>query len=220
MKRLNAQLAIIVLLLITIIPLFGFMVFADGNDGANQADFQIPRGHLEVISYNENIEYNDNILSDMTMAGDLARFLKPNYDVNGDIPSLTAGIVAEATDDATKVELVANWVGANIPYDHEKILAVAEMAREDYPLDPDVTLADRSGICYDHSALITAMLRSQGLPTKSVIGIASVDGGESYVLHSWNEAWYTAEGETSPAWHPIAPPNVVTFDVYKVVEIQ
>ena len=43
----------------------------------------------------------------------------------------------------------------------------------------DETLQEKTGICFDYAALMTAMLRTQGIPTRLVIGYA----GELY--HAW-----------------------------------
>ncbi len=50
-----------------------------------------------------------------------------------------------------------------------------------YISDPDKTLETGKGICSDQAILLTAILRSQGIPTKYVIGTEG-DG-----WHAWNE---------------------------------
>ena len=45
--------------------------------------------------------------------------------------------------------------------------------------DIDAVLAEKKGICFDYAALMAAMLRSQGVPTKLVTGYT----GSSY--HAW-----------------------------------
>ena len=48
-----------------------------------------------------------------------------------------------------------------------------------YIPDPDETLSCGTGICFDYASLMTAMLRSQQIPTKLEVGYA----GEAY--HAW-----------------------------------
>jgi transglutaminase-like putative cysteine protease len=61
----------------------------------------------------------------------------------------------------------------------------------------DDVLTRGKGICFDYAALMTGMLRSQGIPTKLVLGYA----GEVY------HAWITVYSEET-GW--IA--NIITFD--------
>ena len=68
-----------------------------------------------------------------------------------------------------------NYVIENVSYDDEK----ARTVQSGYLPDVDDTLASGKGICFDYAALMTAMLRSQGIPTKLEIGYS----GEIY--HAW-----------------------------------
>lgn len=52
----------------------------------------------------------------------------------------------------------------------------------------DVVLASRKGICFDYAALMTAMLRSQDIPTKLVIGYT----GSLY--HAWVDVYIESVG--------------------------
>jgi transglutaminase-like putative cysteine protease len=73
------------------------------------------------------------------------------------------------------VERIFNFVTENIEYDFE----LAETVRSGYIPDVDLILERGKGICFDYAALMTAMLRSQGIPTKLVIGYV----GE--LRHAW-----------------------------------
>jgi transglutaminase/protease-like cytokinesis protein 3 len=61
--------------------------------------------------------------------------------------------------------------------------------------DPDATLAEGKGICFDYAALAAAMLRSQGIPCQLITGYV----GEEDLYHAWNrfyveeKGWITAE---------------------------
>ena len=63
----------------------------------------------------------------------------------------------------------------NVKYDDEK----AENVQSGYLPSVDETLKTKKGICFDYAALMTAMLRSQGIPTKLEIGYS----GDIY--HAW-----------------------------------
>ena len=62
-----------------------------------------------------------------------------------------------------------------------------------YVPDPDRALSKGSGICYDYASLMAAMTRSQGIPTRLVIGYASKD-----IYHAWNEVWTDETGWITP----------------------
>ena len=49
-------------------------------------------------------------------------------------------------------------------------------------------LQAKKGICFDYAALMTAMLRSQGIPSKLVVGYA----GTTY--HAWISVWTEENG--------------------------
>ena len=52
----------------------------------------------------------------------------------------------------------------------------------------DDVLAEEKGICFDYAALMAAMLRSQEVPCKLVVGYA----GETY--HAWISVWTEENG--------------------------
>ena len=58
----------------------------------------------------------------------------------------------------------------NVKYDDEK----AQNVQSGYLPSVDETLKTKKGICFDYAALMTAMLRSQGIPTKLEIGYSGI----------------------------------------------
>ena len=85
-------------------------------------------------------------------------------------------LVSGAGSDAQKVSKIYSYIVNNISYDYDKMKNLPS----GYLPNPDSTLASRKGICFDYAALMAAMLRSQGVPCKLVIGNA--DGQ----YHAWN----------------------------------
>ena len=85
-------------------------------------------------------------------------------------------LVSGAGSDAQKVSKIYSYIVNNISYDYDKMKNLPS----GYLPNPDSTLAGRKGICFDYAALMAAMLRSQGVPCKLVIGNA--DGQ----YHAWN----------------------------------
>ncbi|WNS41624.1 transglutaminase-like domain-containing protein [Paenibacillus sp. MMS20-IR301] len=88
---------------------------------------------------------------------------------------LTQGL----TTDEAKVKAIYDYVVANVKYDY----TLAANVSTDYIPNNDNTLATLKGICYDYASLFATMLRSEGIPTKLVMG------NTSYVssYHAWNE---------------------------------
>ena len=100
----------------------------------------------------------------------------------------------QASDDLNFVELVYNYVIGNITYDQ----ALADSApTTEYIPDVDETFTSGRGICFDYAALMTAMLRSQDIPTKLVVGYS----GEAY--HAWISVYLEEQGWVD---------NVIEFD--------
>lgn len=115
----------------------------------------------------------------VSLTDEFAPFLRPNQYVNYTADSKTVAKGAELTADKTemldKVDAVYTYVIKNFTYDKEK----AKTVKSGYLPDVDAVLAAGKGICFDYSAVMAAMLRSQGIPTKLVVGYA----GKAY--HSW-----------------------------------
>ena len=57
-----------------------------------------------------------------------------------------------------------------------------------YVPDLDRLLSSKSGICFDYASLMTAMLRSLGIPAKLIFGYT----GQNY--HSWLNIYTTETG--------------------------
>lgn len=115
-----------------------------------------------------------------------APFLQPNQYVNYTSTSEAVLLAAELTsgisDELEIVGKIYDYVITNISYDYDKASSVAS----GYLPDIDAVLESGKGICFDYAALMTAMLRSRGIPTKLVVGYT----GEIY--HAWISV-YTEE---------------------------
>lgn len=109
-------------------------------------------------------------------------FLCPNvfcpYTETSDCVIKANELSANAENEGDVVKNIYTWVTENIVYDTEKATSVAK----GYVPDPDETLASGKGICFDYASLTAAMLRSQGIPCKIVMG--NVSSGTIY--HAWN----------------------------------
>ena len=108
-----------------------------------------------------------------------APFLRPNQFVNFDENTLAvqhaAMLAVGAEADLDKVRAIYTDVITSFTYD----AVLAENVQPDYLPDLDEVWRKQSGICFDYAAVMAAMLRSQGIPAKLVIGYA----GDLY--HAW-----------------------------------
>lgn len=122
------------------------------------------------------------------MQDEFAPFLRPNQYVNYlDAPKnmeLAAQLCAGMDRTIDRVEAVYDYVVGNLTYDEEK----AQTVKSGYLPVLDEVLERKKGICFDYAALMAAMLRSQNVPCKLVVGYA----GEVY--HAWISVWTEENG--------------------------
>ncbi|WP_295582334.1 transglutaminase family protein [uncultured Oscillibacter sp.] len=115
-------------------------------------------------------------------------FLYPNQYVNYTADSKTAAKAAELVGDKTseleKVQGVFQYVTGNISYDY----ALAQSVTTGYLPEVDRVLEAKKGICFDYAAVMAAMLRSQNIPCKLVIGYAG------QVYHAWVDVYIQGTG--------------------------
>lgn len=116
-------------------------------------------------------------------------FLYPNQYVNFSADSEAvkkAEELAEGIDaDIDVLQKIYDYVIQNITYDFDKAADVPL----GYLPDVDETLASGTGICFDYAALMTAMLRSRGIPTRLDIGYTN-DG----LYHAWISTYLNDKG--------------------------
>lgn len=154
------------------------------------------------ISVYENIqgdEYSVLMMDsfDVKLKNKFLPFLYPNQYV--EFTSKTKAVeeakklAKDSKDDLSIVKAVYNYVIKNVKYDDEK----AENVQSGYLPSVDETLKTKKGICFDYAALMTAMLRSQGIPTKLEIGYSG------NIYHAWISTWLNEKGWVD---------NIIQFD--------
>ena len=123
-----------------------------------------------------------------TLEDEFAPFLRPNQYVNYQNAPDTVAKGAELCDGMDtaleKVAVVYDFVVQNIRYDYDK----ASTIQSGYLPDLDEILEVRKGICFDYASMMTAMLRSQQVPCKLVVGYV----GDIY--HAWISIWTQEDG--------------------------
>lgn len=119
---------------------------------------------------------------------EFAPFLRPNQYVNFNQDSETVVKANELCRDLTgeidKISTIYNYVISNFTYDKQ----LAATVQSGYLPVLDTVLANKKGICFDYAALMTGMLRSQGIPTKLVLGYS----GTAY--HAWINTYVIGQG--------------------------
>ncbi len=143
----------------------------------------------------------DTLSLDITLDEPFGPFLHSNQFVDF---SETTKAITEAkklyegtSDDLSFIAAVYNYTMKTIEYDESQ----ADQARSGeiagYLPVLDEVVDTNAGICFDYAAVMTAMLRSQGVPTKMVLGYASG------IYHAWVSV-YTEE----TGWMD----NIIEFD--------
>ncbi len=154
--------------------------FSDGNGDYQVGVYQNVEGnkYASVLSLTTTVE----------LENEFAPFLHSNqyvdYDAAPDAVALAAELMADKEETIKKVEAVYDYVVANISYDRE----LAATVKSGYLPVLDEVLEKKTGICFDFAALMTGMLRSQGIPCKLVVGYA----GQAY--HAWLSVWSEETG--------------------------
>lgn len=134
---------------------------------------------------------------DVTLNDEFKPFLYPNqyawYTQESQAVQYGIQLSEKSSDDLTYVENVYHYIIENVAYDKEK----AENVQPNYLPNIDETMSTGKGICFDYASLMTAMLRSQGIPTRLEIGYS----GEAY--HAWISVYLKEAGWVD---------NVIEFD--------
>lgn len=135
---------------------------------------------MYAISFSQDI--------DVAITDEFKPFLYPNQYVwftpENKAVALGVEISENSSNDLDYVEQVYHHVTENITYDEE----LAENVEADYLPVIDSTLDSGKGICFDYASLMAAMLRSQNIPTKLVVGYS----GDAY--HAWISVYLTETG--------------------------
>ena len=132
--------------------------------------------------------------ADVKLTDEFAPFVRPNQYVNFTEDSAAvakaAELIADAgvTDNLSKVGVIYEWVVTNLTYDTAKAEQAKSGSLSGYLPNVDAVMDAKKGICFDYAALMAAMLRSQNVPIKLVVGYT----GKQY--HAWVNVWSETEG--------------------------
>lgn len=138
------------------------------------------------VSVLENVQDNrykvvrrENILVETT--SDNAPYLSSVQNVKWTDEDAAITKATELSDAKDQLAAIYSYLVSNVKYDYNKIHSLAP----GYLPNIEDTFASGRGICYDFAALFASMLRSQGIPTKLVMGYTPNAVG----YHAWNEVF-------------------------------
>lgn len=181
-----------------------YRILVNADDINVRYTFQLnSSGNYEVIPLTEGSgKYTVNVLKvtsagkgtvmfkqslSVSVADSFLPFLTPNqfcmYDAGSSCVALSSKLCGGNKDTIAKTAAIYNYVINNISY-----VSTAENGANGYIPVPDTVLANKSGICFDYASLMAAMLRSQKIPTKVVVGYA----GDIY--HAWISVYVDGSG--------------------------
>jgi len=139
---------------------------------------------IQILKHIEGMQYMEMFSSsfDAVLTSEFMPFLHPNQAVQftrhcavvRKATELTAGI----DNIPDKISAIGNFIVSNVTYDDSLI----DTREHGYIPDVNNILEAGSGLCLDFSALMVAMLRSQIIPAKLVVGSADE------IYHAWVEA--------------------------------
>lgn len=134
---------------------------------------------------------------EVSLADEFVPFLYPNQYVwftdRSALMELGITLSDHSSSDLDYLEQVYQYVTQNIVYDTE----LAANVPLNYIPDNDRTFLTGKGICFDYASLMCALLRSQGIPSKLVVGYS----GTAY--HAWISVYLSETGWVD---------NIIQFD--------
>lgn len=115
----------------------------------------------------------------VTLKNEFAPFLRSNkfvnYNASSKVVIKSIDICKNKPSELEKIKTIYEYVINNFTYDYE----LAKTVQSGYIPDLNADMEKRTGICFDYAAIMTAMLRCQGIPTKLVFGYTGT------VYHAW-----------------------------------
>jgi len=122
---------------------------------------------------------------DVKLADETVPFLYPNqyvwYDADSATVQKARELVRGLTDQTLIAEAFYEFVVKHMRYDNE----LARTVERGYLPSADASLESGKGICFDYAALLAVMLRSEGIPTRMLIGTVTPEN----LYHAWNSVF-------------------------------
>ena len=113
-----------------------------------------------------------------------------NYDAAPKTVAIAKQLTSGNATDLAKLESVYGNIVETMTYDNALAAKITSGEVTSYIPDVDAVYASHKGICFDYSSVMASMLRSQGIPTRLVMGYVA----PSNVYHAWNEVYIANKG--------------------------
>ena len=148
------------------------------------------------ISVLKNVDGNKyaNVLGatiSVTLADEFQPYIRPNqyvdYAANTKCVKKADSLCKKANTELKKMKKIYNWVIKYFKYDNDK----AKTVQAGYVPVLDTIYDAKKGICFDYAATMTAMMRSQGIPVKLVIGYTGSEYHAWVNVYSKKKGWIT-----------------------------
>jgi len=157
--------------------------FSDGNGSYKICVFESLVGN----SYSTIFSFTVTV----TLKDEFAPFLFSNkyvnYSASSKVVLKASEMCANKKTTLKKIKVIYEYVVESFTYDY----ALAKTVQSGYIPDLDADMDKKSGICFDYAAVMTAMLRCQGIPTKMVFGYTGS------IYHAWISTYSTESGWVS-----------------------
>lgn len=186
------------------------------KEGKNDVDIPLTEGNglykiriCQVRSDNKAVVLESDVI-ELELKDEKAVFLQSsvivNYAVSKKVTKKASELTKDCSSNDEKVEKIFRYVIKNFTYDNDGL--EDKINTQYYVPDISETYKDKTGICYDISCVMAAMLRSLGIETKVVTG--NTPNVSTY--HAWNQV-YDSKGDK---WYTID----ATYDIckYKTVK--
>lgn len=142
---------------------------------------------------------------DVKLKDEFTPFLYPNCYVNYSGASkavkAAAYLAKSSKNQLETIQSVYNYIVTNITYDRK----LAATVSSSYISDLENVMTVKSGICFDYAALMTAMLRSQGIPTKLVFGYSDKEYHAWVSVYTKETGWLNEVFKFSGTWKLLDP---------------
>jgi transglutaminase-like putative cysteine protease len=129
---------------------------------------------------------------DLEMEDENAVFLQAipliNWNMESKVVVQAKQIAGDKEMDMDKIKAIYDYITTHFKYDYKK----ARTVTDSYVPDLDVIYEASEGICYDFSSTFAAMARSEGIPTRLVMGY-EIHDPETY--HAWNQVFLKERNE-------------------------
>ena len=108
------------------------------------------------------------------------------------IDTFSRNLTAKQNTTIKKAEVLYNWVGSNIAYDHNK---ANQVLNNDFNVTSGAipTFDSRMGICFDYATLYVAACRANNIKVRLITGEGF--NGVSWVSHAWNQVYIPEDGK-------------------------